>query len=120
VIARAADVRVRLFRPPGGQYDDRVLAEAMRQGMTTVLWSNNTGDWQAREPDWLVNRVLSDVQDGDIVLMHETRPETLQALPAIVQGLQARGYRLVTVPQLMEASGYPLAPPDEAPAGKPR
>jgi hypothetical protein len=43
VIGRATGHRVRLFRPPGGQYDDRVTAEAQRQGMLTVLWSNNTG-----------------------------------------------------------------------------
>lgn len=111
VIRRATGVEARLFRPPGGQYDDRVLAEAARQGMTTVLWSNNTGDWRRRDPEWLVRRVLSDVQDGDIVLLHETLPETLEALPAILEGLRARGLRAVTVPELMAASGYGGAPP---------
>lgn len=109
VIARATGRRARLFRPPGGQYDDRVTAEARREGMLTVLWSNNTGDWQAKDPKWIVNRVLSDVQPGDVVLLHEDYPQTLAAMPAILDGLRARGFRAVTVSEMLKANG--IAPP---------
>jgi peptidoglycan/xylan/chitin deacetylase (PgdA/CDA1 family) len=110
VIARATGVRVRLFRPPGGQYDDRVTAEAAREGLMTVLWSNNTGDWQAKDPKWIVNRVLSEVQPGDVILLHEDQRETLDAMPAILNGHARRGLRAVTVTELLKASGYPLPP----------
>lgn len=119
VIRRATGERVRLFRPPGGQYDARVLAEAARQGEMTVLWSTNTGDWRARSPRWIANRVLSNVENGDIVLMHEARPETAAALPAILRALQERGFRLVTVSELMAASGYPFPDPQIPPVRQP-
>lgn len=114
VIARATGKRVRLFRPPGGQFDGRVTAEAAREGMTTVLWSNNTGDWRAKPPRWVVNRVLSNVQPGDIVLLHEDHAETVAAIPAILAGLRERGLRAVTVSELLAASGI-AAPPLPAP-----
>jgi peptidoglycan/xylan/chitin deacetylase (PgdA/CDA1 family) len=110
VIGRATGHRVRLFRPPGGQYDDRVTAEAQRQGMLTVLWSNNTGDWQAKDPAWIVNRVLSDVQPGDVILLHEDYPQTLAAMPGILAGLRARGYRAVTVSEMLKETGVQLPP----------
>jgi peptidoglycan/xylan/chitin deacetylase (PgdA/CDA1 family) len=108
VIERAATYRVRLFRPPGGQFDDRVTGEAAREGMLTVLWSNNTGDWQAKDSRWIVNRVLSDVRPGDIILLHEDYPQTLAAMPDILEGLQARGFRAVTVSELIRESGIHL------------
>lgn len=116
VIAKATGVRARLFRPPGGQYDDRVTDEAAHEGLMTILWSNNTGDWQAKDPKWIVNRVLSDVQPGDIILLHEDRRETLEAMPQILDGLRQRGLRAVTVTELMKASGYPLPPLPAPPA----
>jgi peptidoglycan/xylan/chitin deacetylase (PgdA/CDA1 family) len=110
VIARATGRRVRLFRPPGGQYDDRVTAEAAREGLMTVLWSINTGDWEAQSPRWIINRVLSDIQPGDIILLHEDQRQTLDALPEILRGLRRRGLQPVTVTELLEASNIPLPP----------
>ena len=119
VIDRAAAYRVRLFRPPGGQFDDRVTAEAAKEGMLTVLWSNNTGDWQAKDPRWIANRVLSDIQPGDIILLHEDYPQTLAAMPSILEGLRARGFRAVTVSALMRDSGIALPEiRDGVPLGK--
>lgn len=120
VINRAAAYRVRLFRPPGGQLDDRVTAEAAKEGMLTVMWSNNTGDWTAKDPRWIANRVLSDVQPGDIILLHEDYVQTLAAMPAILDGLRARGYRAVTVSEVMRDSGISLPDiRDEVPTEKP-
>lgn len=115
VIARATGVRARLFRPPGGQYDNRVTAEAAREGLMTILWSNNTGDWQAKDPRWIANRVLSDVQPGDIILLHEDQRQTLGAMPDILRGLARHGLKAVTVTELLNASGYPLPPLPAAP-----
>jgi peptidoglycan/xylan/chitin deacetylase (PgdA/CDA1 family) len=75
-----------------------------------VLWSNNTGDWQAKDPAWIVNRVLSDVQPGDVILLHEDYPQTLAAMPGILAGLRARGYRAVTVSEMLKETGVQLPP----------
>ncbi|NMC81350.1 MAG: hypothetical protein GYA63_00650 [Armatimonadetes bacterium] len=92
---------MRAFRPPGGQYDERVLRAAKEQGLLTVLWSNNTGDYTVKDPAWITRRTLSNVQNGDIILLHENQPHTVQALPAILEGLEKKGYKAVTVDELL-------------------
>lgn len=93
-----------LFRPPYGAFDDRTLAAARRRGMLTVLWSVDTTDYQETSARRMAKRVLAQVRPGSIVLMHDgggDRTVTSRALPLIVRGLDRRGYRMVTVPQLL-------------------
>jgi peptidoglycan/xylan/chitin deacetylase (PgdA/CDA1 family) len=77
--------------------------------MRTVLWSLSTGDWKQPGTDHIVRRVLDRVRNGTIVLLHdakyndpgEDRSQTVRALPEIIRGLRSRGYRLVTLPELI-------------------
>jgi peptidoglycan/xylan/chitin deacetylase (PgdA/CDA1 family) len=105
VVERVTGVRMRSFRPPNGRYDARVLKEVKDAGMWTILWSNNTGDWRARDPEWLVRRVMSDLQEGDIILMHECHRNTLDAMPDMLAAIRARGFKTVTVSRLLEMHG---------------
>jgi peptidoglycan/xylan/chitin deacetylase (PgdA/CDA1 family) len=106
----------RLFRPPYGAYDDATLRELHHRGMLMVLWSISSRDWTLPGTRVIVHRVLTGAAPGAIVLMHDaggvSRSQTIAALPAIVHTLRRRGYRFVTVPQMMR-----LAPP---PRGRPR
>jgi peptidoglycan/xylan/chitin deacetylase (PgdA/CDA1 family) len=73
-------------------------------GMTTIGWNVDPRDWAAPGTDEIVARVLGAVTPGAIVIMHDgggPRPQTVAAVPRIVAALRARGYRLVTVPQLL-------------------
>lgn len=105
VVKRVTGVRMRAFRPPYGRYDGRVLKVARDDGLVTVLWSNNTGDWKARDPQWLIRRVTSDLQPGDIILMHECHRNTLEAMPGILAEIRAKGFETVTVSELIRLSG---------------
>lgn len=96
-----------VFRPPGGATGPVLQAEAHELGMADVLWSVDTDDWQLPGTAAIVSRALHDATPGGIVLMHDgggPREATLAALPQIITGLRARGYRLVTVPQLLRLS----------------
>jgi peptidoglycan-N-acetylglucosamine deacetylase len=92
-----------LFRPPYGAWDADVLKGAAAAGYSrTVLWDVDTLDWKAISDGGptakqIVSNVLLHAQGGSIVLMHLGGFETLNALPAIVSGLRAGGYRLVTL-----------------------
>lgn len=94
-----------LFRPPFGAYNTNVLALASQVGLPwTITWSYAPLDWEMPPVDVIVSRVLSNTTNGSIILLHDgggDRSHTVAALPAIIQGLQARGLRLVTVPQLL-------------------
>ena len=91
-----------LVRPPHGSGSLATLAACASEGFTTVLWSLNSGDWRDREPSALERAVQADsVEPGEIVLFHEGQPWTLNALPAIVDGLKKAGHELVTVGELL-------------------
>jgi peptidoglycan/xylan/chitin deacetylase (PgdA/CDA1 family) len=105
------------FRPPYGSYNRHTLQVARALGMLMVLWTIDTGDFRRPGVRAIVKAVLSRAQPGAIVLMHDgggPRRQTAQALPIIIRRLRHRGYRLVTIPQLLAEdppSGRQTPPP---------
>jgi peptidoglycan/xylan/chitin deacetylase (PgdA/CDA1 family) len=93
-----------VFRPPYGAYDGSVVRTARSLGLATVLWNVDPSDWAQPGRTTIVRRVLAQVRPGSIIVSHDgggRRAETLAAYPAIIAALRARGYRLVTVPELL-------------------
>ena len=91
------------FRPPYGARDKRVLRIASEQGYTSIYWSLDS--WDAFKKgitsDEIKERVLERIQGGDIVLMHCGSRATADALPDLNSTLQSRGFRVVTVSELI-------------------
>ena len=72
--------------------------------MLMVLWSVDTDDYLRPGVDTIVARALAAAKPGAIILMHDaggTRTQTIAALPELVHALRARGYTLVSIPQLI-------------------
>jgi peptidoglycan-N-acetylglucosamine deacetylase len=93
-----------VFRPPYGAYDRAVLATARSLGLATVVWDVDPRDWSLPGSGAIEARVLAQVHPGSIVLSHDgggPRGQTLSAYPHIIAVLRGRGYRFVTVPQLL-------------------
>lgn len=107
-IARVAVTTPRpLFRPPYGGVNDAVRAAVGSAGYSrTILWDVDTIDWR-RVADGgptateISAKVLGNAQGGSIVLMHLGGYHTLQALPAVVDGLRAAGLEPVTLERLL-------------------
>lgn len=92
------------WRPPFGAYNDTVVGQARSLGLSTVTWGVDPRDWSAPGVQVIVNRVLSNVFPGAIILLHDgyrDRWQTAQALPLILRGLRRLGYVPVTLAQLM-------------------
>jgi peptidoglycan/xylan/chitin deacetylase (PgdA/CDA1 family) len=103
-ITRLTGHSVRLFRPPYGAFDADTLGVLRARRMLMVLWSIDTRDYAARRPRQIVDAVLRDARAGAIVLMHDgpgRRPQTLTAVRRLVPALRRRGYRLVSLPDLL-------------------
>jgi peptidoglycan-N-acetylglucosamine deacetylase len=110
-LARQGAPFPRLFRPPYGAYDASTLDMLRRHRMLMILWTVETGDYERPGDAAIVQHVLDGVHPGAIVLLHDgggDRSETVAALPKVIKALRARGYRLVTVPQLL-LDGPPTA-----------
>lgn len=102
-----------LFRPPGGMYNQQLVNLVNQEGYKMVLWSwhLDTRDWDTPGVQSIVNRVLKNIKSGNIVLFHdyvEGRTQTIDALKIILPELKSRGYRFVTVSDLL--SYQKLAP----------
>jgi peptidoglycan-N-acetylglucosamine deacetylase len=105
VIERLTGKRAHLFRPPRGMIDGSVFAAAEKEGYTTVLWTVCADHHDAPTPEKMAARVLAHSGPGAIVLAHDgtfcSRWMDVAATPMIIEELQARGYRFVTVPELL-------------------
>lgn len=109
-IGRAAGVRPRTMRPPYGG-----LLQSQRElvhdefGYPTILWSVDPLDWKRPGPSVVTSRILSGTNAGGIVLAHDLHSQTVDAMPATLDGLLKRGFKFVTVSQLIAMKTEPAA-----------
>jgi peptidoglycan/xylan/chitin deacetylase (PgdA/CDA1 family) len=96
----------RVFRPPRGFVDGWIALGTGLARKTLVTWSVDPRDWEpALTPSELHHRVTGRVVEGDIVIFHDRAPPVgpvIDALPAILRTLGARGYRMVTVSEMLD------------------
>lgn len=102
-IVRATGKPTRLMRPPYGATDRRVVRVTRGLGLAQILWSVDTVDWRDRNSKIVAHRAVTEARRGDIILMHDIHPTTVNAVPRILQGLTERGFTFVTVPELLAA-----------------
>jgi peptidoglycan-N-acetylglucosamine deacetylase len=107
-IRKATGFEPCLFRAPDGAVDPSLLSLARSMGFTTIQWDIDPRDWALPGEGEIVDNVLANAHNGGIIEEHfggGPRYETLDALPAEVAGLRARGYQFVTLTQML---GYKL------------
>lgn len=91
-----------LVRLPGGNKNNTVLANI---NQPIIMWNVDTLDWKTRNASKTVQAVLSNVKDGDIILMHELYDASGDAAVTLIPALVQRGYQLVTVSELARFRG---------------
>jgi peptidoglycan/xylan/chitin deacetylase (PgdA/CDA1 family) len=103
-IRRATGFTPCLFRAPYGAVSGALIGEARSQRMNTIQWDVDPRDWSTPGADAIYSRIVSQTRPGSIVLMHDgggPRQQTLSALPRVIATLRDRGYKFVTVPDLL-------------------
>lgn len=88
-----------LVRPPYGDVTSSVRKNVK---YPLIMWSLDTEDWKLKDADKIVDCVLSQVKEGDIVLLHDIHEFTFEAMKTVIPELIERGYQLVTVSELAE------------------
>lgn len=86
------------LRPPYGDWNEE-LAE--KTDLTPVFWSVDSLDWKYQNTPKITNWVLKDVEDGDIILMHDIFPTSVESALEIIDTLQTQGYTFVTADELI-------------------
>ncbi|NUP01524.1 MAG: polysaccharide deacetylase family protein [Nonomuraea sp.] len=105
LIEEATGHRPKMYRPPYGHTDERVLRMADQQDLAEILWTATTLDWKLRDTKKIKATVLKLAKRDGVILMHDTVPQTVKAMPEIIKELKKRGYTLVTVPTLLRGKG---------------
>ena len=99
-----------VMRPPYGDENEKTMSSLKALGHGAILWSIDTLDWEHKNPDRTYNEIMTKVQDGDIILMHDVYPTTADAAERVIPALKERGFQLVTVSQLAAARGTRIEP----------
>jgi peptidoglycan/xylan/chitin deacetylase (PgdA/CDA1 family) len=116
----ATGVTMKLLRPPYG-----ALTENMRRwthqtfGYRTILWDVDPLDWKVRDAARVQSEILGHARAGSIVLAHDIHKSTVDAMPETLDGLAAKGFKFVTVSELIAMDKPGAAKPAPAPAAKP-
>ncbi len=95
-----------LFRPPFGEYSNRVIENAEAVGYTTIQWSVDSLDWKPLSAAEIAQRVTSRIEPGAIVLFHNNGEHTPTALREILQFCQREGYKVVPISELLLEGDY--------------
>lgn len=106
LIEKLIGKRTSLFRPPFGEYNNRVIETATGLGYKVIQWSLDSLDWQEPGTDYIVKRILNKVNSGDIILMHNNAPDTPGALRILIPELKKRGYEIVQLSKLIYHDNY--------------
>ncbi|MBO0789875.1 MAG: polysaccharide deacetylase family protein [Ktedonobacteraceae bacterium] len=112
VIQQATGVAPTLFRPPYGATNATVRNIASQLGLTQIMWTLDTRDWQRPGVASIVNAALG-AHNGSIILMHDgggDRSQTVQALPRIIDGLRQRGFTFIAPAEGPREAFKPLLP----------
>lgn len=101
VIEAATGVKSVLFAPPSGGYRDETVKIAAEFNMKTIMWTVDTIDWQKPTPETLINRVMSKIDKGSMVLMHPT-VSTAKSLDRLITQIKNKNLKIGTVTELMD------------------
>ena len=103
-----------LFRPPHGFKSPWLLDELKKDNLLTIEWSDMTSDWQQPPAKKIIEAILKKARPGGIIVLHDgnatshhtSRAQEVNALPTIIEELQKKGYKFVTVSELFYVPAY--------------
>jgi len=117
----AAGYQMRTMRPPYGSTNLRVKQQCHQEfGYPTILWSIDPFDWKRPGSSVVKSRIVSAAHPGAIILAHDIHAATVAAMPETFDALLAKGFRFVTVSQLLNMGTPGSSGPQVASAPDPQ
>ncbi len=98
---------VKLFRPPFGDYNNRLLTTAGNLGLYTIQWSVDSLDWKGLSAREIAERVQK-AQSGDIILCHNNSDHIVEALPLIFEAMKLKNLQFCTIGDLIYKDNYEI------------
>jgi len=105
-IERVIAKKPKLFRPPYG-VTNPMVANSIKQGnYTGIGWSLRSYDTSAKDAQKLLTKILAKVKNGDVILLHEWGPHTIEILPALIDKSRKLGFEFVRADELLGVEAY--------------
>lgn len=121
IIKKITGQTTRYFRPPKAWLTAKEKQKIVEIGYKTVLWNLNSKDWVTFDDKYTVRYILNNVKPGDIILFHDSggvftteggdRNETIKTIAQLTQRLKEKGYRFVTITELLDTKNRGLKNP---------
>ncbi len=105
-ITKITGKAVTLFRPPYGDYNDRLINTVNAMGILPVQWDVDSLDWKDLSAGDIAQRIVGKVKSGSIILCHNNGLHTAEAVPIVIERLQAKGYEFVPIGELVYRENY--------------
>lgn len=107
IVQKTIGLQMTVCRPPGGDYDAQVIQAATECGLTTVLWTDDPGDYANPGTNVVAERTMAKLSNGGIILLHDGIEQTLEVLPQIIAYARSKGFRFVTSTELQKTLQAP-------------
>ncbi|MBQ7102888.1 MAG: polysaccharide deacetylase family protein [Anaerotignum sp.] len=103
-------IEMELFRPPFGEYDNKVIETATKNDYYTIQWDIDSLDWKEQGTEAEINQVLNHkhLGNGSIILFHNDAKYTPQVLDTILKGIKEKGYEIVPISELIHRGEFEL------------
>lgn len=102
-----SESKIKLFRPPYGEYNDLLIQTARELGYQVVQWSLDSHDWMDPGKEYIVERVISNINSGDILLFHNNSNNIVEILSEIIPLLK-KDYQFVKIEDLIYNKNYQI------------
>jgi peptidoglycan/xylan/chitin deacetylase (PgdA/CDA1 family) len=104
LIERIAGVKIKYLRPPYGAYNKDLINFCSLYNLQLVTWNVDPRDWEKNKAEDIIEDIVKQVQQESVVILHDNKPATIQALPKIITLFKKQGYQFLTVEELIEKS----------------
>jgi|SaaInlLV_10m_DNA_2_1039722.scaffolds.fasta_scaffold22767_1 peptidoglycan-N-acetylglucosamine deacetylase len=99
---------IKYFRPPNGLITPKQIKIVESLGLQVINFNLDSRDYLGLSSEQIITKVLDNVEHGDIILFHDgggkTRKETVNALPYVIKGIKNKGYKIVTISEMLRSS----------------
>ncbi len=106
LITKITGKPVRFFRPPFGDYNDKLIEVAGNLKLKTIQWDVDSLDWKGLSANEILSRVKQNVKNGSIILFHNNSDHILEALPLVINYLKSNNFNMVKISELVYEENY--------------
>ena len=107
-IQKITGQRTNLYRPPYGEYNDKVIQTAKENGYYTIQWNLDTLDYKGLTGEEMWNRIKNKLENGSIILSHNGTKHTADSLDMLIKNIKAEGFEITTVSDLIYKDNYTI------------